>query len=100
MLAGVSFFVLLMTRRPPRSTRTYTLFPYPTLFRSWRGGRRLAPRRHTVPSRPSGYCGDVPDAGRKVARKSGLEFVFLPIRHVRYWPRAAFGVGRLTTQAV
>src|SRR3546814_18114676 len=23
-----------MTRRPPRSTRTDTLFPYPTLFRS------------------------------------------------------------------
>src|SRR3546814_10909339 len=23
-----------MTRRPPRSTRTYTLFPYTTLFRS------------------------------------------------------------------
>src|SRR3546814_12909049 len=23
-----------MTRPPPRSTRTYTLFPYPTLFRS------------------------------------------------------------------
>src|SRR3546814_4635270 len=23
-----------MTRRPPRSTPTYTLFPYPTLFRS------------------------------------------------------------------
>src|SRR3546814_17455810 len=23
-----------MIRRPPRSTRTYTLFPYPTLFRS------------------------------------------------------------------
>src|SRR3546814_15756128 len=23
-----------MFRRPPRSTRTYTLFPYPTLFRS------------------------------------------------------------------
>src|SRR3546814_2120331 len=23
-----------MRRRPPRSTRTYTLFPYPTLFRS------------------------------------------------------------------
>src|SRR3546814_11481918 len=27
-----SFF--LMIRRPPRSTRTDTLFPYPTLFRS------------------------------------------------------------------
>src|SRR3546814_15968488 len=25
-----------MIRRPPRSTRTYTLFPYTTLFRSWR----------------------------------------------------------------
>src|SRR3546814_5098680 len=24
-----------MRRRPPRSTRTYTLFPYTTLFRSW-----------------------------------------------------------------
>src|SRR3546814_8063189 len=27
-------FFLLMIRRPPRSTRTDTLFPYPTLFRS------------------------------------------------------------------
>src|SRR3546814_11866823 len=27
-------FVFLMTRRPPRSTRTDTLFPYTTLFRS------------------------------------------------------------------
>src|SRR3546814_15587936 len=25
-----------MIRRPPRSTRTNTLFPYTTLFRSWR----------------------------------------------------------------
>src|SRR3546814_16882102 len=29
----VAFF-FLMIRRPPRSTRTYTLFPYTTLFRS------------------------------------------------------------------
>src|SRR3546814_1181338 len=28
------FFFFLMIRRPPRSTRTDTLFPYPTLFRS------------------------------------------------------------------
>src|SRR3546814_18397315 len=27
-----------MIRRPPSSTRTYTLFPYTTLFRSRRGG--------------------------------------------------------------
>src|SRR3546814_15517337 len=32
------FFVFfLMIRRPPRSTRTDTLFPYTTLFRSLRG---------------------------------------------------------------
>src|SRR3546814_16234940 len=31
-----------MIRRPPRSTRTNTLFPYTTLFRSW---RRRPPRR-------------------------------------------------------
>src|SRR3546814_18530926 len=30
-----------MSRRPPRPTRTYTLFPYPTLFRS----RDFAPER-------------------------------------------------------
>src|SRR3546814_17476992 len=27
-----------MRRRPPRSTRTDTLFPYTTLFRSWQAG--------------------------------------------------------------
>src|SRR3546814_2514247 len=33
-----------MIRRPPRSTRTDTLFPYTTLFRSWRIGLRRAGR--------------------------------------------------------
>src|SRR3546814_11978637 len=31
---SVSIFFFLMIRRPPRSTRTDTLFPYTTLFRS------------------------------------------------------------------
>src|SRR3546814_4900440 len=31
-----------MIRRPPRSTRTDTLFPYTTLFRSTGGGRQYA----------------------------------------------------------
>src|SRR3546814_3717313 len=31
-----------MIRRPPRSTRTDTLFPYTTLFRSHRTGRAMA----------------------------------------------------------
>src|SRR3546814_4974149 len=30
----IALFFLLMIRRPPRSTRTDTRFPYPTLFRS------------------------------------------------------------------
>src|SRR3546814_14012882 len=35
LLLGVYlFFFFLMIRRPPRSTRTDTLFPYTTLFRS------------------------------------------------------------------
>src|SRR3546814_3570820 len=42
MLSCIFFF--LMIRRPPRSTRTDTLFPYTTLFRSKSGGttRRAA----------------------------------------------------------
>src|SRR3546814_7458634 len=35
-----------MLRRPPRSTRTDTLFPYTTLFRSAPPDRRLRHRRH------------------------------------------------------
>src|SRR3546814_3127852 len=31
-----------MIRRPPRSTRTDTLFPYTTLFRSWRVSQRTS----------------------------------------------------------
>src|SRR3546814_9933427 len=33
-LCGIRLFFFLMIRRPPRSTRTDTLFPYTTLFRS------------------------------------------------------------------
>src|SRR3546814_15487285 len=42
-LLVVMFFFLLMIRRPPRSTRTDTLFPYTTLFRSCRTGHQGAP---------------------------------------------------------
>src|SRR3546814_4683688 len=34
LLMVVVFIFVLMIRRPPRSTRTDTLFPYTTLFRS------------------------------------------------------------------
>src|SRR5499427_10720110 len=39
LVEGLVFFFFLMIRRPPRST----LFPYTTLFRSLRGGRRGEP---------------------------------------------------------
>src|SRR3546814_8811854 len=37
------FLFFLMIRRPPRSTRTDTLFPYTTLFRSVPEGRQIFP---------------------------------------------------------
>src|SRR3546814_9696994 len=53
MYSVVMFFVFfLMIRRPPRSTRTDTLFPYTTLFRSIvvlatsRTGHSSLPRKH------------------------------------------------------
>src|SRR3546814_12965992 len=48
-------FFLLRIRRPPRSTRTDTLFPYTTLFRSVvRGGVPLLDVRRVVPCLPGG----------------------------------------------
>src|SRR6056300_596391 len=47
-------FFFLMIRRPPRSTRIYTLFPYTTLFRS------CCPRRFRgscFPKHRLGNCG-------------------------------------------
>src|SRR3546814_15011359 len=40
-------FFFLMIRRPPRSTRTDTLFPYTTLFRSGSWRCRVRDRRST-----------------------------------------------------
>src|SRR3546814_6184301 len=49
-----------MVRRPPRSTRTDTLFPYTTLFRSLPAA---------LP--PTGYSGQVLGAGRHKRRHGG-----------------------------
>src|SRR3546814_18280557 len=49
-----------MIRRPPRSTRTDTLFPYTTLFRSQdHGGLRRNPRRPLLIARHGG-CSPFP----------------------------------------
>src|SRR3546814_12096863 len=41
-------FLFLMIRRPPRSTRTDTLFPYTTLFRSHQVARDLQALLHAA----------------------------------------------------
>src|SRR3546814_9553963 len=55
-------FFFLMIRRPPRSTRTDTLFPYTTLFRSARTGFRsgVAQRRCASEDRPPRHLAPVP----------------------------------------
>src|SRR3546814_4270708 len=65
-----------MIRRPPRSTRTDTLFPYTTLFRSqWRGSRlgrsRKKPRRRCLRGCPAG-------AGRGLRPREGGAAAALP----------------------
>src|SRR3546814_15362136 len=57
---SVHFFFFLMIRRPPRSTRTDTLFPYTTLFRSVarsvRRGSSRFPNPVRSPSPPDNLC--------------------------------------------
>src|SRR3546814_19653827 len=70
-------FFLLRIRRPPRSTRTDTLFPYTTLFRSvdlsrrrpaqLRGGRRRGADPARCPAARAGAC-----ARRRIWRRSDL----------------------------
>src|SRR3546814_2874353 len=63
-LSSFLFFFFLMIRRPPRSTRTDTLFPYTTLFRS---GRRH-PAIFAIRLRPAALQADrVAEAARPAA---------------------------------
>src|SRR3546814_3039496 len=57
-----------MIRRPPRSTRTDTLFPYTTLFRSARGPAAWKGRPRRSPSTPGRRRGWL--RGRGVPRSS------------------------------
>src|SRR3546814_17264974 len=75
MLLLVTFiFVFLMIRRPPRSTRTDTLFPSTTLFRSprRRADHRHVPRpRRSDPGRQPGPHPPAPPAPRGHPRPIG-----------------------------
>src|SRR3546814_12627157 len=49
VLCVAHVFFFLMIRRPPRSTRTDTLFPYTTLFRSAAAARGATPAAARTP---------------------------------------------------
>src|SRR3546814_20626615 len=80
-------FVFLMIRRPPRSTRTDTLFPYTTLFRSSHDGSLhrglitlpLAAQQSTVTFWPREESGirTRPANRRKAARAAVLTLEYL-----------------------
>src|SRR3546814_17760684 len=60
-----------MIRRPPRSTRTDTLFPYTTLFRS-----RLDDPQHLVASDQCGRMLRTAQQGPEALRASAVEAAF------------------------
>src|SRR3546814_17699484 len=74
-----------MLRRPPRSTRTDTLFPYPTLFRSRaahaRGRRRCVPGRRGVHARTrSRRCAATAVLRRRHGAMTAFQEVAVPYR--------------------
>src|SRR3546814_11437927 len=80
-----SFFFVLMLRRPPRSTRTDTLFPYTTLFRSPPGERNCG-------ERAGGMSADVTEFKRLLAQVAGGERLGIEDA------RIAFDVDRKSTR--
>src|SRR3546814_2683454 len=60
------FFLII--RRPPRSTRTDTLFPYTTLFRSWAGSSPGRTPRTRAPMLVRDARSRVPDVDAQSAR--------------------------------
>src|SRR3546814_15192310 len=74
-----------MIRRPPRSTRTDTLFPYTTLFRSYRRPTDFAGQRVIV-------VGAANSAVQIAAELAGHARVTLATREaIRYAPQRLFG---------
>src|SRR3546814_8195565 len=67
VLSRIGVFCL-MIRRPPRSTRTYTLFPYTTLFRSALLRGLDAACEHPVHRRPVRERNRRRDVGRRKSR--------------------------------
>src|SRR3546814_12578825 len=76
------YFFFLMRRRPPRSTRTDTLFPYTTLFRSVSSSATRSSKTRTSsvarvlrawPSMGTKACEKAPSANRSEEHTSELQ---------------------------
>src|SRR3546814_14031782 len=76
----ISFFFFLRIRRPPRSTRTDTLFPYTTLFRSF--GQAVDQGQQAIIVDPA--------AGLALGRRAQVVLIGVDLRKGldRYDPRA------------
>src|SRR3546814_3425483 len=68
-----SFFFFLRIRRPPRSTRTDTLFPYTTLFRSIADPQNIELNRLHLQYR--GVAGSIVTVGRQRINLDDQRFV-------------------------
>src|SRR3546814_4838529 len=88
-MSSVLSVVVLIHRRPQRSTMTDTLFPYPTLFRADRRGARIAGEAE---NRRTGF--GVP-VRRAQAGEGGHD---MDAAGVGELPRQRFGLGRVTDQ--
>src|SRR3546814_9492269 len=101
VICEVSVCFCVMIRRPPRSTRTDTLFPYTTLFRSCGGAggdrrdgtdrarmaRRVPVARHLVPA-------DLPQACRPALQRRADSCRGAGLRPSRVQAVAGAGAGR------
>src|SRR3546814_4198408 len=73
-MLGMIFIFFLMIRPPPRSTRTDTLFPYTTLFRSHHPGNRPdRPRGRGNPPRLAARRDRAPHGGDSRTERPGRQ---------------------------
>src|SRR3546814_11072087 len=85
-----------MIRRPPRSTRTDTLFPYTTLFRSEGHRRRL---REGILKRQRAGGGQLGDETVR-ERLDDLTVIIVIVRSRPGRGRAGLGIGRLAAALI
>src|SRR3546814_19825430 len=85
------FFFFLIIRRPPRSTRTDTLFPYTTLFRSTVvSPQQRAVRQEMIDRWREEYVSSIYAEVSELMRTPGLEGIDVPTIATEADVRAAY----------